>query len=113
MKVALPFNEKEELKPLDAASYIGVYDTETGSLTKEINVGYMVSKEMAMHQILTMGVDAVAVKEGFLCPGSYWMSRGKLRYVAVSSRTAKEAINELSKAKPLQELDEEFYAEDY
>lgn len=112
MKVALPLDEKGELQPLDNAKYIGIYDTESGLLKRELNAGYLVSKEMAMHQILTMGADAVAVKEGFLCPGSYWMSHGRVRYVVVSSNTLNDAIKEISGSSAVQELDERFYAEE-
>ena len=40
-------------------------------------------KERAMAGILTLNADAIIVKEGVLCPGSYMMSKGKMKYIPV------------------------------
>jgi len=110
MKIAIPYDLKERLVPLDNALYIGIFDTDSSKLDEKESLGYG-SKEATMQYIIDLGADAVLVKKGFLCPGSYAMSKGKIRYIMVNSKTLKDAIKELPSVEIRDELNFEIYKE--
>jgi len=110
MKIAIPYDLNGSLVPLDMALYIGIFDTDTGSLEEKESLGYG-SKEATTQYIIREGADAVVVKKGFLCPGSYAMSQGSLKYIPVNAKTLKEAVKELPGAETKEELDLEMYEE--
>jgi len=60
---------------------------------------------------ISTGANAIVVKKGFLCPGSYAMSQGNLRYILVSAKTVQEVVKELPKAAIKDELSFEMYEE--
>jgi len=111
MKVIATYGKDRTLKPLDEAEVIGIIDKERGSITERVNPGYMMSKEMAMGYILKLGADAIVVKNGFLCPGSYAMSQGRIKYIVVDDDKTDSLVNSLKDAKLLDELNEEIYEE--
>ncbi len=111
MKIIATYGRDHRLKPLDEAEVIGIIDREKGSITEKVNPGYMMSKEMAMSYILRLGADAIVVKKGFLCPGSYAMSRGKIKYLVLDDDKTDSLINTLKASEPLDELNEELYEE--
>ncbi|MEM3811199.1 MAG: hypothetical protein QXV38_02740, partial [Conexivisphaerales archaeon] len=109
MKVVATYGKDHYLKPLDESEIIGVIDKERGKISEMANPGYMMSKEMSMHYILGLGVDAIAVKSGFLCPGSYAMSLGKLKYIVTDQENVDSLLYELNDSHPVDELNEELY----
>ncbi|MGC8661887.1 MAG: hypothetical protein ACP5TZ_05240 [Nitrososphaeria archaeon] len=111
MKIAVTYGKDHSLKPLDEAEIIGIIDKEHGIISEKVNPGYMMSKEMAMHYILGLGVDAIAVRDGFLCPGSYSMSLGKLKYIITDEEKVDSLANSLNNSQPVDELGEELYRE--
>ena len=65
-----------------------------------------------MGSILRLEPDAVAVKEGILCPGSYMMSQGMIKYLVVKGNTVDDVVAEKGQDSELTEwLDESMYAE--
>ncbi|MCL4374001.1 MAG: hypothetical protein M1360_04600 [Candidatus Marsarchaeota archaeon] len=111
MKIAIAVNVNKELVPLDAAEYIYVYNEADGSVVQNDNLGFG-NKEATMANILRLGVDAIAVKAGTLCPGSYAMSQGSIRYSVVNGNTVEDVIGKKELGKDLREqLDAEMYAE--
>lgn len=111
MKVAVTYGKDRTMKPLDEAEIIGVIDEEKGTISEKENPGFMMSKEMTMHYILGMGVDAIVVRNGFLCPGSYAMSAGRLKYIVADDEKVDSLLNTLKGKKPVDELEEEIYRE--
>ncbi len=110
MKVAIPCNKEKVLVPLDQAELILIYDEESNSIKEVENIGYG-SKEATMSVVLREEPDIIAVKAGVLCPGSYMMSQGSIKYALVKSDSANDIIanNEYLDAK--EELEEEIFAE--
>ncbi|MUM65261.1 hypothetical protein D1867_08430 [Acidianus infernus] len=115
MKIAVTYDKEQNLKPLDEAEIIGVIDEEKKVVEQYENPAYNVSKEATMGIILDLGVDAIIVKNKFLCPGSYMMSYGRLKYIPTEYNTLQEVLNNLEevKKKIVEELPEEMYAEAY
>ena len=110
MKIAIPYDLNRWLVPLDMAVYIGILDTDSKKVEELESLGFG-SKEATMQYIIRLGADAIAVKKGFLCPGSYAMSQGALKYVPVNAKTLDDAINELPRAEAKDELDYEMFEE--
>jgi len=110
MKIAIPYDLNKGLVPLEMALYIGIFDTDSKKLEETDSLGYG-SKEATMQYIISTGANAIVVKKGFLCPGSYAMSQGSLRYIPVSAKTVQEVVNELPKAEIKDELSFEMYEE--
>ncbi|MCL4344239.1 MAG: hypothetical protein JRN26_01080 [Nitrososphaerota archaeon] len=111
MKIAVTYGKDHTLKPLDEAEIIGIIDKEHGTISEKVNPGYMMSKEMSMHYILGLNVDAIAIRNGFLCPGSYAMSVGKLKYIVTDKENVDSLADALNDSKQLDELGEELYQE--
>ncbi len=112
MKIAVTYDRYHRLKPLDEAELIGLYDDSRGVVEEVQNPGYMKSKEFAMFYILKMKPDAIAVRDGFLCPGSYAMSKGKLKYILTDKESVEQFIDNVEEANPMEDLDERVYSED-
>jgi len=110
MKIAIPYDLNRWLVPLDMAVYIGILDTDSKKVEELESLGFG-SKEATMQYIIRLGADAIAVKKGFLCPGSYAMSLGALKYVPVNAKTLDDAINELPRAETKDELEYEMFEE--
>jgi hypothetical protein len=66
-----------------------------------------------MQGILSLKPDAIVVKEGVLCPGSYHMSLGKMKYVPVEEEKLDDILKNLPKVKEnmVDELDMNMYRE--
>ena len=111
MKVAMTYDRDHVLKPLDEAEIVGIYDSEKSVVEEFENPGYMRSKEFAMFYILKEKPDAIVVKPGFLCPGSYAMSTGKIKYKITEKRMVEELLEEIDTLPAVSELDEQMYAE--
>jgi hypothetical protein len=110
MKIAIPYDLNRWLVPLDMAVYIGILDTDSKKVEELESLGFG-SKEATIQYIMRLGADAVAVKKGFLCPGSYAMSQGVLKYIPVNAKTVDDAINELPRAEAKDELEYEMFEE--
>lgn len=83
MKIAVVHSKENELVPLDLAELISIVDTDEKKISQYQNPGYEKvpgGKEITMAAVLKLQPDAVAVKEGMMCPGSYRMSVGRIKY---------------------------------
>ena len=86
MKIVAVVDDENVLTPLEYGETIIEVNTETGEKKLYENPGFgspYQGKERAMAGILTLKADAILVKEGFLCPGSYHMSKGRMQYIPV------------------------------
>ncbi len=110
MKVAIPCNSRKELVSLDKAESIIIYDDSDGSIRESENPGFG-SKEATMSIILRQEPDVIAVKGGVLCPGSYMMSLGIIKYAIVNSENADDIIKNKEYKNAKTELPEELFAE--
>lgn len=111
MKVAIPHDKDGNLVSLDEAEYIGIYDDSTDKMEDKDNVGYG-SKEATMESILGFEPDVITIKSGMLCPGSYMMSKGTIKYALVKSENMKDIISNKEFNDDIKdELDESIYAE--
>ena len=83
-------------------------------MTSGITFGAMHGgKERAMAGILSLSPDAIIVKEGTLCPGSYFMSKGRMKYIPVEEEKFDEVMKNLPKItqKAVPELEPLMYQE--
>ncbi|MCL5787937.1 MAG: hypothetical protein M1581_04935 [Candidatus Thermoplasmatota archaeon] len=116
MKVIAVVDEEDVLTPLEYGNTIVEIDTETKQKKFYENPGFgspFQGKERAMAGILTLNADAIIVKEGVLCPGSYMMSKGKMKYIPVEEEKLQEIepkLNDIAK-KATPELDFNIYRE--
>ncbi len=110
MKVAIPCSKDKVLVPLDQAEIIVFYNDADNSMTESENQGYG-SKEATMSMILRESPDVIAVKEGVMCPGSYMMSQGSIKYALVKSGSASDIIANKEYEDAREELPEEIFAE--
>jgi len=116
MKVAAAVDREGMLTPLEQGEKIVVI--EDGSIVRSYsNPGYGFrhgGKEKAMELILEAGVDAVFAKEGFLCPCSYSMSLGKVKYIKAGYSSLHELLANFQSVHEFvrEELEEEMYAEE-
>lgn len=116
MKVIAVVDDENELMPLEYGNTIVSIDTETGEKKYYENPGYgspFQGKERAMAGILTLKADAILVKEGMLCPGSYHMSKGRMKYIPVEEDKLDQVepkIKELT-SQARDELEFSFYRE--
>ncbi len=110
MKVVIPCNISRKLVPLDMADIILGYDSNDGSIIEEENSGFG-SKEATMAFILRLSADVITVKEGMLCPGSYMMSQGSIKYSIVKSDNADDVIKNKEYAEAVDQLPENMFAE--
>ncbi|BBG24659.1 hypothetical protein [Sulfuracidifex tepidarius] len=112
MRIAVTYDKEQNLKPLDQADLIGVIDEEKKEIEQYENEG-LGSKEATMDLILGLDADAIIVKEGFLCPGSYYMSYGRIKYIPSKYSNLKEIQEHFEEIKKStrDDLEEEMYAE--
>jgi len=83
MKVAIVHNKENDLSPLDLGEIISIVDTDEKKVSRYENPGFERipgGKEIAMATILRMKPDALVVKDGMMCPGSYRMSMGRIKF---------------------------------
>jgi hypothetical protein len=83
MKVAIVHNKENDLSPLDLGEIISIVDTDEKKVSQYENPGFERipgGKEIAMATILRMKPDALVVKDGMMCPGSYRMSMGRIKF---------------------------------
>ena len=113
MRIALTYDKSQELKPLDEAEVIGIIDEEKREVEQYENPG-IGSKEATMSVILDLNTDAIIVEPKFLCPGSYMMSYGRLKYIPTKYTKLTEVLEHLEEIKKnvKEELEEEMYAEE-
>ena len=116
MKIVAVVDEENMFTPLEYGSSIFQIDDETKEM-KEYEIPGFGSpyggKERAMAAILTLKADAIIVKEGSLCPGSYHMSLGKMKYIPVEEEKLDEVMSKLPEIKKqaVPELDMGMYRE--
>ncbi|AWR98941.1 hypothetical protein [Metallosphaera hakonensis] len=115
MRIALTYDKDQNLKPLEESEIIAIIDEEKKEVEQYENPAYAMSKEATMAAILELEPEAIVVKNQFLCPGSYMMSYGRLKYIPTTFNTLKEILDHLEEVKKniREELDEEMYAEAY
>lgn len=116
MKVIAVVDEENYVTPLEYGSSIMEIDDETKQIKEWENPGFgspFGGKERAMQGILSLKPDAIVVKEGVLCPGSYHMSLGKMKYIPVEEEKLDDIMKNLEtlKEKAVPELDLAMYRE--
>ncbi|MGC8506376.1 MAG: hypothetical protein ACP5NK_06705 [Thermoplasmata archaeon] len=116
MKIIAVVDEENYITPLEYGSSIMLIDDETRKITEYENPGFGAihgGKERAMSAILTLKPDAIVVKEGTLCPGSYFMSRGKMKYISTEHEKFDEIMKNLPdlQKKAVSELEPIMYQE--
>ncbi len=116
MKIIAVVDEDDVLTPLEYGNTIVEIDTETDQKKFYENPGYgspFQGKERAMAGILSLKADAIVVKEGVLCPGSYMMSKGKMKYIPVEEEKLQEVEPKLKEKlnNAQEELDFNIYRE--
>ncbi len=116
MKIIAVVDDENVLTPLEYGETIIQVDTETGEKKLYENPGFgspYQGKERAMAGILTLKADAILVKEGFLCPGSYHMSKGRMQYIPVEEEKFDQIEPKLNTitSKAVTELDFGLYRE--
>jgi len=114
MKIVVTYDKEFNLKPLDEAEIIGLIDEEKKEVEQYENPG-VGSKEMTMDAILSLSPDAIVVNKGFLCPGSYMMSYGRIKYISTQYTNLNDVLNHLEELKKniKDELEEDMYAEEH
>ncbi len=83
MKIAVVHSKENDLTPLDLGEVISVVDTKDKKISQYQNPGFERipgGKEIAMAAILKLSPDALVVRDGMMCPGSYQMSIGRIKY---------------------------------
>lgn len=98
MKVAIVHNKENELSPLDMGEVISIVNTEEKKMTQYENPGFERvpgGKEIAMAAILKLQPDALVVKDGMMCPGSYQMSAGRVKYAYLEEDNVEEILPKL------------------
>ena len=116
MKIVAVVDEENYVTPLEYGNSIMVIDDETKQIKEYENPGLgppYGRKERCMQGILSLKPDAIVVKEGFLCPGSYHMSLGKMKYMPVEEEKLDDILKNLPKVKEsmVEELDMNMYRE--
>jgi len=95
MKIAVVHGKDDNLTPLDLGEIISIVDTDEKKITQYQNPGYERvpgGKEIAMATILRLKPDAIVVKEGMMCPGSYRMSVGRIKYALFDGETLDDLL---------------------
>lgn len=99
MKVIAVVDEENYITPLEYGNSILEIDTESKEIREYENPGFGApfgGKERAMQGILGLNADAMIVKEGVLCPGSYHMSLGKMKYIPVAEEKLDDVMKNMS-----------------
>jgi hypothetical protein len=117
MKIAAVVDKDNKLRPLDQGETIVIFEgNENKKLLMNPGFGFKHGgKEKAMKLILENGADAVLANKQFLCPCSYEMSFGRLKYILAESETLDQLMQDYAKSavKIFSELDPELYAEEH
>ncbi len=116
MKIVAVIDDENCISPLEFGSSIMLMDQESGDINVYENPGFGAAhggKERAMAGILTLNADAMIVKEGILCPGSYHMSRGKMKYIPAGEMKFDDIVKNLNtlSSRAVDELDPLMYRE--
>ena len=116
MKIVAVVDEENYVTPLEYGNSIMVIDDETKQIKEYENPGFgspYGGKERCMQGILSLKPDAIVVREGVLCPGSYHMSLGKMKYMPVEEEKLDDILKNLPKVKEsmVEELDMNMYRE--
>ncbi|MFP3144764.1 MAG: hypothetical protein RXQ93_07110 [Caldisphaera sp.] len=109
MRIALVYDETQNLKPLDEGEILAIIDEEQEVVEQYENPGFKVGKDVTMDAIMQLGAQAVIVKHGYLDQKSYGLSKGHLSYMLINQyNTLTEIIENLDdvKAKAIDELNE-------
>ncbi|MEL9914724.1 MAG: hypothetical protein QW078_00315 [Thermoplasmatales archaeon] len=117
MKIAVVHGKDDTLAPLDLGELISIVDTEEKKITQYENPGFEKipgGKEIAMAAILGLKPDALVVKEGMMCPGSYRMSIGKIKYALSEANTLDELLPAVDRINEMltDDIPPEVYRED-
>ncbi|MCL4446911.1 MAG: hypothetical protein M0Z77_00520 [Thermoplasmatales archaeon] len=100
MKIAVAHSKENGLVPLDLAELISIVDTDEKKISQYENPGFERvpgGKEITMAAILKLQPDAVVVKEGMMCPGSYRMSVGRIKYAHFEEDNLDDILPKLDK----------------
>ena len=100
MKIAVAHSKENNIVPLDLAEIISIVDTEEKKISQYENPGFErvpAGKEITMAAILKLQPDAVVVKEGMMCPGSYRMSVGRVKYAHFEEDNLDDILPKLDK----------------
>lgn len=100
MKIAVVHSKENSLVPLDLGELISIVDTDEKKISQYENPGFERvpgGKEITMAAILKLQPDAVVVKEGMMCPGSYRMSVGRVKYAHYEDENLDEILPKLEK----------------
>lgn len=100
MKIAVVHSKENNLVPLDLGELISVVDTSEKKIKQYENPGFERvpgGKEITMAAILRLQPDAVIVKEGMMCPGSYRMSVGRIKYAHYEEDNLDDILPKLDK----------------
>ncbi len=116
MKIIAVVDDENYISPLEYGNSIMVIDDQSKQIKEYENPGFGAThggKERAMAAILTLKADAIVVKEGSLCPGSYFMSQGRLKYIPVEYEKFDEVMKNLDsiRTKAQNELEPLMYQE--
>jgi hypothetical protein len=116
MKIAAVVDEENYVTPLEYGNSIMIIDDETKQIKEYENPGFgspYGGKERCMQGILSLKPDAIVVKEGVLCPGSYHMSLGKMKYIPTDSEKLDDILKNLENEKKnaVEELDFQMFRE--
>ncbi|MEM0139786.1 MAG: hypothetical protein QXZ44_04150 [Ferroplasma sp.] len=116
MKVACVVDDENMLSPLEYGNSIFLIDDETNKIEEYENPGFGRThggREVAMAGILSLKPDIFIVTENSLCPGSYGMSLGKVKYAVTVEKPFSEVMKELKEleSKAVEELEPVIYRE--
>lgn len=99
MKIIAVVDEENYITPLEYGNSIMEIDSDSKEIREYENPGFGApfgGKERAMQGILGLKADAIIVKEGVLCPGSYHMSLGKMKYIPVQEERLDDVMKKLN-----------------
>lgn len=116
MKIVAVVDDENYFVPMEFGSSIMLIDTDAKEIKEYENPGFGAihgGKERAMAGILQLTPDAIVVKEGTLCPGSYFMSKGKMKYIPVEEEKLDDLMKNMEKIEPqmIPELEPIMYQE--
>lgn len=116
MKIVAVVDDEKYFVPMEYGNSIFLIDTESKEIKEYENPGFGAmhgGKERAMAGILQLQPDAIVVKEGTLCPGSYFMSRGKMQYIPVEEEKIEDFMKNIDHAEShiIPELEPVMYQE--
>ncbi|MGC8573048.1 MAG: hypothetical protein C0171_03220 [Caldisphaera sp.] len=102
MRIALVYDEGQNLKPLDEGEILAIIDEEQEVVEQYENPGFKIGKDVTMDAIIQLGAQAIIVKHGYLDQKSYDLSKGHLAYMLIDQyNTLTEIIENLDDVKSL------------